>query len=87
MSVADSPVVRRGRLWPWMVVVILFILIIGSILILSMGTTANRRLAIAMSAADRDNPHWRLDDLLEHRELVPDTENSSLVLAQSIALL
>ncbi len=87
MSVANAPDVRRGRLWPWLVGVLLFLLIIGSILVLSTGTTANRRLAVAMSAADRDDPHWRLDDLLEHREQVPDAENSALVLAQSIALL
>ncbi len=87
MSVANAPVVRRGRLWPWAAGVLLFILIIGTILVVSTGTTANRRLAAAMSAADRDDPHWRLDDLLEHREQVPDAENSALVLAQSIALL
>ena len=60
---------------------------LADILVLSLGTTANRRLAVAMAAADRDDPHWRLDDLLEHREFVPDAENSSLVLAQSIELL
>ena len=87
MSVANSSAVRRGRLWPWVAGVLLLILVIGSILVLSLGTTANRRLAVAMAAADRDDPHWRLDDLLEHREFVPDAENSSLVLAQSIELL
>ena len=35
------------------------------------------RLAEAMSAADRDDRYWRLDDLMAHRDPVPESENSA----------
>ena len=47
----------------------------------------DRRLAAAIAAADRDDPFWRLDDLMAHREVVPDAENSARVLAGAIELL
>ena len=47
----------------------------------------DHRLAAAIAAADRDDPFWRLDDLMAHREVVPDEENSARVLAQAIELL
>jgi hypothetical protein len=40
-----------------------------------------------MAAADRDNPYWRLNDLMAHREQVADAENSALVLARVIELM
>jgi hypothetical protein len=39
-----------------------------------------------MAAADRDNPYWRLDDLMARRVQVPDAENSALVLARVVEL-
>jgi hypothetical protein len=44
----------------------------------------NRRLADAIAAADRDDPYWRVDDLMAHREQVSDAENSALVLAGAV---
>ena len=40
------------------------------------GGSVDRRLTAAIDAADRDDPNWRLDDLLANREQVPDEENS-----------
>ncbi len=82
------PKPRRGRLWLWLVGVPLLLLLIGGIVtVVSMRSAANQRLATATSAADRDDPNWRLDDLLAHREQVPDAENSALVVAKAVALL
>ncbi len=47
----------------------------------------NHRLADAIAVADGDDPYWRLDDLIAHREVVPDAENSALVVARVVALL
>ena len=52
-----------------------------------LGRTVDRRLAAAISAADRDDPFWRLDDLMAHREQVPDAENSALVMAEVLSLM
>jgi len=46
-----------------------------------------RRCTIAIEQADRDDPNWRLDDLMAHREVVPDEENSALVVAEVVSLL
>ena len=46
----------------------------------------NRRLADAIAAADRDDPYWRLDDLMAHRDPVPDEENSAIVVAEVLAM-
>ena len=51
------------------------------------GRAVDRRLADAIAAADRDDPNWRLDDLMAHREPVPDAENSALIVAEALALL
>ena len=52
-----------------------------------LGGSVERRLAAAVAAADLDDPNWRLDDLLENREPVPDDENSSHVMDQVLAFL
>ncbi len=43
----------------------------------------DRRLASAIAAADRDDPFWRLDDLMAHREPVADKENAALAVSQA----
>jgi hypothetical protein len=87
MTMSDAPSKPRRTAWRWLVAVPVLLLVVVSIVVLFRGRTANRRLAVAMSVADRDDPHWRLDDLLAHREQVPDAENSALVLAKSSELL
>ncbi len=48
---------------------------------------AAKRLAAAEAEADRDDPHWRWDDLLAHREVVPDEENAAPHVLAAAALL
>ncbi len=49
------------------------------------GRMVDRRLAAATAAADRDDPFWRIGDLMAHRESVPDVENSALVVGEALA--
>jgi hypothetical protein len=52
-----------------------------------LGWQVDTRLAAAKAAADEDDPYWRLDDLLAHRDPVPDEENSALVVAEAMELI
>lgn len=67
--------------------------IVGVALILAFGTgfywswTVNRRLAKAMTAAERDNPSWNLDALLAARKSIPDAENSAFVVSKALSYL
>ena len=84
----NSPEERRTRLRRWLVGVPLLLLLIGvPLTAVYLDSTGSQDLAEAMSAADRDDPYWRLNDLMAHRETVPDAENSALVLAKVIVLL
>ena len=74
---------RVARLWPWALGAMM--LVVGAtafVLGRDMGKHVDRQLAEAIAAADRDDAHWRLDDLLAHREVVPDPENSALVMKE-----
>jgi hypothetical protein len=84
MVITNVPVARRRRLIPWLVAGALA----GALGIFVIGRwfIADQRLADAMAAADKDNPYWRLDNLMAHREKVPDAENSALVLARVVEL-
>ncbi len=84
----NLPAPYLGRRWPLLLGVLVLL-----VLTASFGTGAfvrrmvDRRLAVAISAADRDDPFWRLDDLMAHRAQVPDAENSALVMAEVISLI
>jgi hypothetical protein len=84
MLSTNSLVVKRRRRVPWLVAGaiagVLGAFVIGRWIM------TDQRLADAMTAADRDNPYWRLDDLMAHREELPDAENSALVLGQVVEL-
>jgi hypothetical protein len=56
-------------------VVILLALIAG----VRIGAKVDDRLDAAMAAAARDDPNWRLNDLMAHREPVPPEENSAII--------
>lgn len=73
-----APHARRHRIWPWIVGVPLILLMVtafGTAVYLKRGV--QYRLGQAIALADRDNPQWRLQDLLAHRETVPEDENSA----------
>ena len=48
--------------------------------------SVDRRLADAIAAADRDDPYWRIGDLMAHREAVPNEENSAVVVARAVSM-
>ena len=84
----NSRPARRAPHWHWLLGVLLLVaLVCGIVLAVSWSSTANRRLADAIAVADRNDPHWRLNDLLAHREEVPEEENSAVILADLRALL
>ena len=70
---AGAPKKRyRRRRWPWFVgIPLLLILLAAGIIGAYVGRLVDRRLAVAIVAADQDDPNWRLADLLAHREAVP----------------
>ncbi len=51
------------------------------------GALVNQQLARATAQADRDDPYWRIADLLAHRVPVADAENSAPVVVKAAALL
>jgi hypothetical protein len=84
----NVPSRNRRRRWPWVVgAMVLSILTIAFVVGVYFGSAVDRRLANAIAAADLDDPHWRLDDLMAHRAEVPDDENSAIVVAEVISML
>ena len=80
----------RPRKWRWLRLIGIRALVVLAIALgagLYFKQAVDRRLAEATTAADREDPYWRLDDLMAHREAVPDEENSALVLAEALELL
>jgi hypothetical protein len=68
-------------------------ILVGVLLALAFGVGAylgwdlDRGLADAMAGADREDPHWRLSDLMAAREKVPIAENSAVLVARAAAAL
>jgi hypothetical protein len=73
------------RNWPWLVGVPELLALAGGFGTGAyFGKVVDRRLTEATGAADRDDPNWRIDDLLAHRESIPDEENSALVVTAAL---
>ena len=88
MSDVDSPRTRRRSFWLWFVgVPAMVLLAVISLATLYMGSTGNQRFDAGVSVAVRDDPDWRLEDLMAHREAVADDENAAIVVARAAALL
>jgi hypothetical protein len=81
-SIGTRPPRRWLRRATWAVVGLVFVcsFVAGMVL----GRRVDRRMQDAVAAAGRDDPFWRLDDLLAHRAAVPDAENSALVVADVV---
>jgi hypothetical protein len=80
---ADARKTERHSLWPWVLGLPLLLAMLGMIITAAFfSSKGNRRLAEATAVADRDDPYWRLDDLMARREKVTDQENSALILAE-----
>jgi hypothetical protein len=84
-SVVSAPPGFLRRRWRWLVGVPMLLVLLAALGTgLYLKLVVDRRLAAAIAAADRDDPFWRLDDLMAHREVVPVAENSARVLAAAI---
>lgn len=81
----------RWRPWRWAVGVLVFLILVVFTVAFGTGVYArrivDRRLAAALVAADRDDPNWRLDDLMAARDVVPDAENSAIVVARVVDMM
>jgi hypothetical protein len=79
---ADERKTGSHSLWPWMLGLPLLLAMLGLLAAaVFFSSKGNRRLDEATAVADRDDPNWRLDDLMAHRDKVSDQENSALILA------
>jgi hypothetical protein len=87
-TAGPAPPVRRCRLWRQLLGVPTFLVLLATVAGFGtgvyLGKMVDARLDAAISAADRDDPFWRWDDLLDHREVVPDDENSAFVVAEAL---
>lgn len=73
------------RRWRWLIGVPVASFLVAALAVgVYLGWWVDRRLADAIAAADRDDPFWRLDDLMAHREPLPDEENAALVVAEAL---
>jgi hypothetical protein len=97
---ADSPVeapaqqssARRPGRWRrrWLgllAVPVAAIFVFGFVSGVRDGRRVDRELASAIASTDREDPAWRLRDLMAGRKAIPDAENSAMVVAKAAALL
>jgi hypothetical protein len=88
MLEADTRKTNRSSIWPWLLGMPLLVALVAMIAAsMFFSSKEKERFTKAVAAADGDDPHWRLGDLLAHRETVPDEENSAVVLAELRSLL
>ncbi len=73
---------------PYLLGVLLQFVMVGSVgLGMYSAWRVHQRLEEAMAVAEIDDPYWRLDDLLAHREPVPYAENAAVVVAEALDLM
>ncbi len=88
---ATPPPRKRSRIRRWLraafVAIVILLLGLSYVLGMGVGEALKSGLAQATADADRDDPYWRIDDLLAHRVPVPDAENSAPVVVKAAALL
>ena len=82
MSKSPASRGKKRRWFLWLIgMPALVLLLTAAIVGVSLSRQVDSRLAKAIAEADRDDPRWRIDDILSHRAKVPDSENSALVVA------
>lgn len=85
---STEPRPRRASRWPFLLGVPAQLVIVAAFVSgVLQGRYIDQRLATAIAEADQDDPNWRLDDLMRHRELIPEWEDSAPVVARAVALL
>ena len=71
-----------------LVALLIFLVFAGAFVLgMYVGDKVDRELASAAAVADRDDPYWRIRDVLAHRATVPDAENAALVVTKAAGLL
>lgn len=63
---------KKRRLWLWLGVPTLLLMIAALGVALYVRGQVDRRLAAAIAEADRDDPNWRIADVMANREAIPD---------------
>src|SRR5262245_20577398 len=86
LAPTTTPRPRRRKLY-FLGGLILFFAVAAGGLYLYLGYAAERRWEAAVAEADRNDPNWRLDDLLANRPPIPDAENGALVVITAKKLL
>lgn len=70
-----------------LIVTLVVLLVVAEVAGFIVARLVDRRLANAIAAARADDPNWELNDLMAAREIVPDDENSAIVVAKVVSLL
>jgi hypothetical protein len=79
---------NRPVLWPWFTAIPTLLLLAAALIAGAYtGRIVDSESAAAIKAADSDDPYWRWDDLLAHREQLPDAENAAIVMDEVLSLL
>jgi hypothetical protein len=82
---------RKARRWrkPLLIALGMLLLVGGTALglFLYLAGEADARLREAMAEADRLDPGWRLEELEARRPVVPDEENSALLVMRAAKLM
>jgi len=85
-TVAADSFPSPGSFWPWLVSTLAVLALVSAFGTgYSLGWSLDRRLERATAAADRDDPNWRINDLMAAREKVPDAENSAWVVGEALS--
>ncbi len=75
----------KRRVWLWLIsgssILLVVTIILGSLIL---KWQVENRLSRAIAAADRDDPNWRIGDVMANRITIPDAENSALVVAAAL---
>ncbi len=88
MTRPEGSPAKKRRWWLWWIAAPFGLASVAMIVAaIVWGHQVDRRLSKAIAAADRDDPNWRLDDLLAHRTPLPDAENSATIVAQVLELI
>ncbi len=76
------------RVLPWVLGVPAVVAVLGSFVVgIRIGTAVDDRLEAAVAAADRDDPNWRIDDLLANRATVDPEKDAAIVVGEALDLL
>jgi hypothetical protein len=88
---APPPPKKRSKIVRWLrvvfAVIAVLLLALSYVAGMIVGDFVDQELARATAVADRDDPYWRIDDVLLHRAPVPDAENSAPVVVKAGAQL